>query len=119
MRVSNGWFLILFAAASVVDFATTLYGIRAGFSEANPLIAAKLANLPAFILTYLAYTIIGLALLWLVLRMSFLSRAFRAFAALFVALKALPALNNIIFLTGLSPLKFILLTTARWLLGFS
>jgi len=106
MRVSNGWFLATFITASAVDFATTLYGIRVGFSEANPLIAAKLANLPAFILTYLAYTIIGLALLWLVLRMSFLSRAFRAFAVLFVLLKAMPAVNNILLLAEIQHFPF-------------
>ncbi len=118
MRVSDGWFLATFITASAVDFATTLYGIRAGFSEANPVIAAKLANLPAFTLTYLAYTIIGLALLWLALRMSFLSRAFRAFAALFVLLKAMPAVNNLLLLAGLQPFAFAF-AAARWLLNLA
>ncbi len=115
MRVSTRWFLILFLVASVADFTTTIYGIRFGFSEANPVLAARLENLWMFTLTYLVYTVVGLALLWFTLKMTKFSPAFGIFAGFFVLLKTLPAVNNSLLLAGIQPTSFAF-TAVRWLL---
>ena len=98
MRVSNSLLIALFLMASLVDLTTTLYGIEIGFSEANPVIAHRLDDVPSFVLSYMAYTLLGTALLWFSLKMGQFSRAFKAFALLFVLLKTLPAINNVLLL---------------------
>ena len=117
MKVSNSWLIIVFILASLVDLTTTLYGIEKGFSEANPVVASRLANLSSFVLSYLAYTLLGATVLWLSLRMSSFSRAFKAFALLFVFLKALPAINNVLLLAGVLRLSPIF-TVVREVLRF-
>ena len=100
MKVSNSPLLALFLIASLVDLATTLYGIETGFSEANPVIVHRLDDVPSFVLNYTAYTLLGATVLWFSLKMGQFSRAFRAFSLLFVLLKTLPAVNNILLLAG-------------------
>lgn len=112
-------YALLFVVFSLIDALTTWSGARRGFTEANPVLAGRLSSPILFFGSFTFFTLLGVGVIILSPRLARRVPAMVYFPALFVALKALPALNNIVLLTGLSPLKFISLTTARWLLGFS
>ncbi len=112
-------YILLFAAFSLIDALTTWLGSHRGLTEANPVLAGRLSSPILFFGSFTFFTILGVAVIMFSLKLEERVSFMGYFPALFVALKALPALNNIVLLTGLSPLKFISLTTARWLLGFS
>ncbi|WP_456420507.1 DUF5658 family protein [Thermococcus sp.] len=116
MEVSNRTLLATFLLASLGDFATTLYGVNLGFSEANPALAKVLPDAQLFAFTYLSYTLLGIVLLLLVLRIARTFPIFKPFASLFVFLKVLPFVNNVLLLSGFTS-SSIVLTTVRWLLN--
>ncbi|ASJ01682.1 hypothetical protein A3K92_02390 [Thermococcus gorgonarius] len=112
-------YAILFAVFSLIDALTTWIGTHRGFAEANPVLAERLSNPLLFFGSFTLFTLLGVGVIAFSFYLAKRVPAMNYFPALFVALKALPVLNNLILLTGLPPLKLTLAATARWLLGFA
>lgn len=109
-------YLAAFMLFSAFDALTTWFGAKRGLVEANPVLAAKLSDALVFFGSYAAFTLLGMAVLLLAIRLESLSSAFGYFAKAFVLLKALPALNNIALLTGGS--YRLVVTTASYLVTY-
>ncbi|NJE04948.1 hypothetical protein E3E36_02030 [Thermococcus sp. M36] len=91
----------VFLLLSALDLLTTLAGVRMGHAEINPAMAGRMSSPYLFIGSYAAYTAIGVAVLVVALKLEKLSVAFRYFAEFFVALRALPVVNNALILLGI------------------
>ncbi|WP_010477489.1 DUF5658 family protein [Thermococcus zilligii] len=112
-------YVLLFTAFSSADALTTWLGTRRGFAEANPVLAERLSSPLLFFGSFALFTLLGVVVIVLSLHLTKRVPAMGYFLDLFVALKALPVLNNVFVLAGLSPLELTVMTTAQWLLGFT
>ncbi|WP_297487247.1 DUF5658 family protein [Thermococcus sp.] len=92
-------YALAFVLLSGIDAFTTLFGIKHGFSEANPVLRAGLSDPAAFLARYAAYTLIGASLI--LVSFNLRGKPFRYLGRLMVVLKALPVLSNTLLLVGL------------------
>ena len=92
-------YALAFVLLSGIDAFTTLFGIRHGFAEANPVLRSRLADPAAFLSRYAAYTLIGALLI--LLSFNLRGKPLSYLGRLMVVLKALPVLSNTLLLVGL------------------
>ncbi|WP_206206042.1 DUF5658 family protein [Thermococcus sp. JdF3] len=89
-----------FVAFSVLDMLTTWFGVSRGFSEANPVIAQRISDPALFFGSFALFTALGVALILASSALTGISSVFGYFPAVFVLLKAAPAVNNLYLLFG-------------------
>ncbi|ASJ02485.1 hypothetical protein A3L09_04055 [Thermococcus profundus] len=104
-------YALAFSVFSVLDALTTWAGVRRGFAEGNPVIASRISNPTLFFGSFALFTILGIALILLSIKLAERVPAAGYFPPFFVLLKALPVVNNAFLLTGTSPLQLALTTT--------
>ena len=95
-------YVLLFVLFALVDALTTWFGVRLGFAEANGVIAERLRNPALFFGSYALFTALGASVIAISIRLEKLSPAFKLIALGMVLLKAVPAVNNLILLAGIS-----------------
>ena len=105
-------YILLFVAFSLIDALTTWLGSHRGLTEANPVLAGRLSSPILFFGSFALFTILGVAVIMLSLKLTERVPAMGYFPPLFVLLKAIPVVNNIFLLTGTSPLQLALTTTS-------
>ena len=108
-------YLFVFVALALIDALTTWFGVRMGFVEANGIIAERLRNPVLFFGSYALFTALGAGVIAVSIRLERLSPAFRLVVIGMIILKAVPAVNNLLLLAGISR-SSVLLTTAEPLL---
>ncbi|WP_456366761.1 DUF5658 family protein [Thermococcus sp.] len=92
-------YALTFVLLSGIDAFTTLFGIKHGFAEANPVLRARLADPTAFLARYATYTLIGALLI--LISFNLRRKPLSYLGRLMVILKALPVLSNTLLLAGL------------------
>ncbi|WP_297535372.1 DUF5658 family protein [Thermococcus sp.] len=95
-------YALVFVLLSAADAVTTWLGVRLGFVESNPLLARKLSEPLLFFGSYAFYTGLGVLIIALSLRLSRAFPAFRAIPFVLIVFKALPVINNVLLLSGVS-----------------
>ncbi|AIU70715.1 hypothetical protein TEU_10415 [Thermococcus eurythermalis] len=113
MRSRN--YVLAFVVLALVDALTTWFGVRAGFQEANPLVAERLSSPLAFFGSYALFTALGVGVVEVSIRLEKLNPVFKLIALGMVVLKGIPAVNNLLLLTGLGP-SGVVATTPKFLL---
>ncbi|NJF25003.1 hypothetical protein E3E29_04910 [Thermococcus sp. Bubb.Bath] len=105
-------YVLAFSFFSVLDALTTWAGVKRGLVEGNPVIASRVSNPALFFGSFTLFTILGIAVIFLSLKLEERVQAMGYFPPLFVLLKALPVVNNALLLTGTTPLQLALTTAS-------
>jgi hypothetical protein len=105
-------YVLAFSVFSVLDVLTTWKGVKMGFVEGNPLVASRLSDPALFFGSFALFTVLGILVILLSLKLAERIPAMGYFPPLFVLLKALPVANNIFLLTGTTLLHLALTTTS-------
>ncbi|ACS33670.1 DUF5658 family protein [Thermococcus gammatolerans] len=108
-------YLLLFILLALVDALTTWFGVRMGFVEANGVIAERLGSPTLFFGSYAFFTALGAGVIAVSIKLEKLNPAFKLVAVGMVVLKAIPAVNNVLLLAGISK-SSVFLTTVEPLL---
>ena len=108
-------YAFIFVVFAIVDALTTWFGVRMGFTEANAAIAERLEDSVLFFGSYAFFTTLGVAVIALSIKLEKLNPAFKLVAIGMVVLKAIPAVNNVLLLAGISR-PSVFLTTVEPLL---
>jgi hypothetical protein len=111
-RTEGPKYVLAFSVFSVLDALTTWAGVRRRLVEVNPLIASRLSDPALFFGSFALFTVLGILVILLSLKLAERIPAMGYFPPLFVLLKALPVVNNVFLLTGISPLQLALTTTS-------
>jgi len=105
-------YILAFSVFTVLDALTTWRGVSAGFVEGNPVISSRLSNPTLFFGSFALFTALGIAVIIFSLKLKKKVPLMGYFPPLFVLLKALPVVSNILLLTGVYPLQLTLTTTS-------